>query len=108
VAALTRASDGSEHVLGGVNALQMRVFEIVRDTRGAPLPRRLPFALASAAGMIDEVRARLMSRQPLITRGAVQIFRHDWPLDSRRSVSELSLRVTPLETGVRAVLAALT
>jgi nucleoside-diphosphate-sugar epimerase len=33
---------GEEYLLGGDNAPQMRVFEIVRELTGAPLPRRLP------------------------------------------------------------------
>jgi farnesol dehydrogenase len=104
VAALTGAPGGSEYILGGVNAPQMQAFEIVRAVTGTPLPRRLPFVLASAAGMLEEMRARLTGRPPLVTRGAVEIFRHDWSLDSRRSVEELGLRVTPLENGVREVL----
>jgi hypothetical protein len=68
----------------------------------------LPYGVAAAAGAVEELRARLTNRPPLITRGAVEIFRHDWSMDSRRSVRELSLRVTPLESGIRALLAGLT
>ena len=30
----------------------------------------------------------LVSRPPLLTRGTVEIFRHDWPLDSRSSIDD--------------------
>jgi len=104
VTALERAPIGSRYVLGGENVPQMRVFEIVRAVTGRSLPRRIPFAAASAAGFVEEWRARLFGHPPLVTRGAVEIFRHDWTLDSARSERELSYRVTPLERGIRTVL----
>jgi farnesol dehydrogenase len=107
VAALERGRAGGEYVLGGDNAAQRRLFEIVREARGVALPRTLPAALAAAAGAVEEVRAAMTGRPPLITRGAVAIFRHDWSLDSARSIDELSLRITPLDRGVRALLAAI-
>ena len=106
VAALARPVARNEYVLGGVNAPQMRVFEILRDLIGTPLPRRIPFPLASAVGWIEEQRAALTGRPPFITRGAVEIFRHDWTLDSSRSVDELSYRISSLETGVKSMLSA--
>lgn len=107
VVALERGRAGAEYLLGGENAPQLRVFEILRAQRGVALPRRLPFAVAAAAGAFEELRARMTGRPPFITRGAVEMFRHDWSMDSRRSVDELGLRVTPLEAGIRAMLAAL-
>ncbi len=85
----------------------MRVFEIVRDLTGAPLPRRLPYALAAAAARFEEARARLTGRPPLITRGVVEILRHDWSMDSRRSIAELGYRITSLESGVTALVRSL-
>jgi len=101
VNAVSRSLAGNEYVLGGINAAQMRVFEIVRDMTGAPLPRRIPLPVAVAIGWIEERRAALTGRPPLITRGAVQIFRHDWRLDSSRSVDELNYRILPLEDGIK-------
>lgn len=104
VNAVSRTLSRREYVIGGVNAPQMRVFEIVREHTGAALPRRIPFPVAWAIGWVEEQRAALTGRPPLITRGAVEIFRHDWRLDSSRSVEELSYRIVPLETGVKAML----
>ena len=101
VNAVSRSLAATEYVLGGINATQMRVFEIVRDMTGAPLPRRIPLPVAAAIGWIEEQRAAMTGRPPLITRGAVQIFRHDWRLDSTRSVDELSYRILPLEAGLK-------
>ncbi len=105
VRALTDGRAGEEYPLGGENAPQMRVFEIVRELRGVRLPRRIPVPVAWAAALVEESRARLSGRAPLLTRGVVDIFRHDWSMDSARSVAELSYRVRPLKDGVTRLLA---
>jgi nucleoside-diphosphate-sugar epimerase len=104
VAALTRGEPGREYALGGENLPQMRLFEILRQIRGTSLPRRIPFGIATALAYFEEGRARLTGRAPLLTRGTVEIFRHDWPLDSRTSVHDLGYRITPLERGVQSLL----
>lgn len=103
VRALTEGRVGEEYLLGGENAPQMRVFEIVRDVTGRPLPRRIPLPAAWAAGLVEEWRARITGGPPRLTRGVVEIFRHDWSMDSARSVAELSYRIPTLESGIRAV-----
>ena len=104
VQAIVRGRSGEVYHLGGENAPQMRPFEIVREVTGHGLPRRIPFAAAWAVGLVEEARAALTGRMPLLTRGAVEIFRHDWPLDSARSVAELGYRIRPLNEGVRTIL----
>jgi len=107
VSALEHGQIGGEYPLGGENVAQMRVFEIVRDVTGAPLPRRLPFNIATAAALIEETRARLAGSAPRLTRGVVKILRHDWSMDSGLSREKLSYRITPLATGLRATLESL-
>lgn len=102
VAALEREHIQGEFLMGGENAPQMRVFEIVRDITGRPLPRRIPVAAAAALATVHDAGARWFHRPPLITSGVVNIFQCDWSLDSRRSGRELSYRVTPLKKGLRA------
>ncbi len=104
VNALQPGVASGEYLLGGDNATPMRVFEIVREETGAPLPRRIPWAAAYAAGWAEELRARVSGRTPVVTRAVVEILRHDWPLDSARSVEKLSYRLTPLAVGIRALL----
>ena len=106
VTAVQQACCG-EFALGGENVAQMRLFELVREQRGTPLPRRIPFAAARLAAMVEEVRARLFARPPLLTRGVVDIFRCDWSVDSGRSIHELSYRARPLVDGVKLTLASI-
>lgn len=107
VAAIERGEAGAEYLLGGENAPQMRVFEVVREVTGAALPRRLPFAFASLAALVEEARAGISHAPPLLTRGVVKMFRHDWSMDSSRSVEKLHYHITPLADGVRATLSAI-
>jgi NAD+-dependent farnesol dehydrogenase len=104
VAALTRGEPGREYLVGGENAPQMRLFEILRQLRGTSLPRRIPFGVATALAYLEEALASLVGRPPLLTRGAVEIFRHDWPLESLPSAEALGYDVTPLEHGLRRLL----
>jgi nucleoside-diphosphate-sugar epimerase len=106
VTALERGAPRAEYTLGGENASQLRLFEIVRDLTGRPLPRRIPATLARFAGIAEELRARVTGLPPRLTRGVVNIFERDWPVDSG-GAAELGYRVTPLRAGLEAMLATL-
>jgi hypothetical protein len=55
-------------------------------------------------GALEDARAAVFKRPPLLTRGTVEIFRHDWSLDSRPASRDLSLRIKPLREGVERLL----
>jgi NAD+-dependent farnesol dehydrogenase len=99
-AALERGRIGGRYVLGGENAPQQRVFEIVRQLTGRRPPPRIPFPIADLLGAAEELRVTLFGGTPLLTRGAVEIFRHDWSLDSAEAVRDLGFTLTPLEDGI--------
>jgi dihydroflavonol-4-reductase len=106
VAAVERPAVRGEFVLGGENAPQRRVFELVRQRTGRTPPRQIPWILAATAATGYEIVSTWTGRPPLLTRGAVKIFRNDWSLNSARSIAELSHRIRPLEEGISAVLEA--
>ena len=118
--ALERGAAGARYALGGENAPQGRIFEIVSALTGLKPPRRIPFVVAGALGLVEEWRAALVAGRlghglgrhlggpPLITSGAVEIFRHDWSLDSTDAVHDLGYTMTPLTDGIRSTLAFLT
>jgi farnesol dehydrogenase len=99
-AALERGRAGGRYALGGENAPQRRVFEIVQRLTGRRPPLRIPFPVADLLGAAEELRVTLFGGTPLLTRGAVDIFRHDWSLDSTEAIRELAYTITPLEDGV--------
>ncbi len=105
--ALERGTAGARYVLGGENAPQARVFEIVQEVTGRRQPPRIPFPIADLLGAAEELRVGLFGGSPLITRGAVEIFRHDWSLDSGGAARELGYTITPLAEGVRRTIAEL-
>lgn len=107
VAALTHPHPAREYVLGGVNAPQQTIYEFLREARGRPLPRRLPYAVAMGAALAQEAYSALTGRQPIFNRGVVEIFGHDWSLDSTAARADLGLRITPLSDGLARTLAAL-
>ncbi len=102
--ALERGRIGGRYALGGENAPQRRVFEIVQQQTGRRPPLRIPFPIADLMGAAEEARVSLFGGTPLVTRGAVEIFRHDWSLDSGEAVRELAYTMTPLADGVRRTL----
>jgi farnesol dehydrogenase len=105
--ALERGEVGARYELGGENAPQTRVFDLVRQITGRRPPMRIPFPVADALGAAEELRVTLFGGTPLITRGAVEIFRHDWSLDSSGAVREIGYSITPLDEGIRRTLASL-
>jgi len=106
-AALERGRIGGRYSLGGENAPQRRVFEIVQEVTGRRPPPRIPFPVASMLGAAEELRVTLFGGMPLVTRGAVDIFRHDWSLDSADAVRDLDYTMTPLAEGVRRTIASI-
>jgi NAD+-dependent farnesol dehydrogenase len=107
VRALERAAPGSAYTLGGENAPQRRVFEIVRERTGRSLPLNIPYGMASLIGSIEEARAAIFRTPPLLTRSTVDIFREDWSLDSAAAVRDLGLRIRPLAEGMERLLSEL-
>ena len=105
--AVERGEPGARYLLGGENATQMKAFELVRDAVGRRLPRRIPYAAAHVLALFEEARASMFGAYPLLTRGTLEIFRHDWALDSEAAVRDLGYHVTPLATGIQRTLATL-
>ena len=106
VAALSHGDVGAEYVVGGDNAPQMRIFELLQAKTGALPPRRIPAWIAYAWAWAEEMGAR-GGRPPRLTRGTVKILDVDWPLDSARTIEELSYRITPLADGANSLFSAI-
>jgi farnesol dehydrogenase len=105
--ALERGAPGARYTLGGENAPQARVFELVEQLTGRRTPLRIPFPVAEALGAAEELRVTLFGGTPLVTRGTVEILRHDWSLDSGTAIRDLGYTITPLAEGVRRTVAAI-
>jgi farnesol dehydrogenase len=105
--ALERGRAGARYALGGENAPQRRLFELVQELTGRRPPPRIPFPVAELLGAAEELRVTLFGGTPVITRGAVEIFRHDWSLDSGEATRDLGYSITPLADGIRRTVASI-
>jgi farnesol dehydrogenase len=105
VAALERARLGAQYGLGGENVPQITPFEFMRERIGTPLPRRIPYAAADLIGRVEVARGRWLGGAPRLTPRTVDIFRHDWPVDSSAAVRDLDYAITPLREGLSRTLA---
>ncbi len=104
VAALGHADPAPAYKLGGENLAQVCMFELLREVTGRALPRRLPAWLGRLAGSMEELRALTINTTPLLTRGTVEIFVHDWAMDSSAAIKDLGYHITPFREGFRLVL----
>ena len=104
VAALEHPSPKFGYQVGGPNLPQVSPFEVLRQLKGTRLPRRLPLWLGPPAAWLDETRTRLTGRPPQLTRKTLEIFRHDWTLDSVEAERDLSYRQKDLAEGIREML----
>jgi len=100
VAALEHPAPQAGYQVGGPNLPQISPFEVLRQIRGTALPRRLPLWAGTPAAWLDEARARLTGRPPQLTRLTLDIFRHDWTLDSSTAERDLGYRQKDLAEGI--------
>jgi farnesol dehydrogenase len=107
VAALTIKEPRRDYVVGGANAPQRAIFDYLSRARGLAPPRRIPYVAATIAAVLEEAAAAVFHREPTLTRGVVEIFRHDWSLESNMAREELGLTTTVLEEGLERTLASL-
>ncbi|HEX2252210.1 MAG TPA: NAD-dependent epimerase/dehydratase family protein [Thermoanaerobaculia bacterium] len=106
VAALEGAEPGSRWVLGGDNVELGRFYELVREVGGIEVPkRRIPDAVAKTAGLLAREWARWTGGTPQITPDLVEVYRHDWALDSSAAERALGYRPRPLAEGLQATVA---
>ncbi|HUR21530.1 MAG TPA: NAD-dependent epimerase/dehydratase family protein [Vicinamibacterales bacterium] len=104
VSALEHKAPQAEYQVGGPNLPQMRPFEELHRLKGITLPRRLPLWAGTPAAWLDETRARLTGRPPQLTRATLDIFRHDWTLDSSNAERDLDYRQKDLAAGITEML----
>jgi len=105
IARALAAEPGGRYVLGGENVTQRRFYDLVEEKGAITFPRRrLPDLAAKAAGLLLREAARLARATPRLTPDLVEIYAHDWALDSSRAGAELGWRGRPFADGLDATL----
>ncbi|HEV2178028.1 MAG TPA: NAD-dependent epimerase/dehydratase family protein [Candidatus Sulfopaludibacter sp.] len=106
VAALTAGRLGQEYILGGDNRSLNDFYRALAQVSGLRhRVRHVPFGVGKILGGMDVALALVAPHQPVLTPGAIEIFKHDWVYSSGKAVRELNYHVTPLDEGLRATLA---
>lgn len=90
VTALTRGRTGERYVIGGENLTMDRIWEILAEITGNPMPKwRAPYALTLAVAYADEVRSRITGRAPDVPLEGVRLARERMYADSSQAERDL-------------------
>jgi nucleoside-diphosphate-sugar epimerase len=85
--ALETGQPGQLIEAGGHNLEQRAPFQWLLEHSGKPLPRTLPVWAGTLAGAYELVKAQITGRAPLLTPATVEIFKNDWPMRGRPSLT---------------------
>ena len=106
VAALERGRPGERYVAGGVNLPLAGVFRLIAEAAGRRPPSwRVPFALALAAGAVDELRGWFTARDPRAPLEGVRMGHVRMYAESAKAQAELGYRPSPIEPAVERAVA---
>ena len=107
LAALEAGRVGESYILGGDNRSLNDFFSVLAAVSGVHREvRHLPLIAGKIFGGVEAFRARRSGRQPQLTPGVVDIFKHDWVYSSAKAVRELGYHVVTLEKGLSETLEA--
>jgi dihydroflavonol-4-reductase len=107
VTALEQGRPGERYVIGGENLSMDRIWEMLAQIAGKPMPSwRAPYALALAAAYADDARCRLLpDARPEVPLEGVRLSRERMYADSAKAQRELAYQATSvyaaLERAVR-------
>jgi dihydroflavonol-4-reductase len=103
LAALERGRSGERYILGGENLTLKQILDKLAAITGLPSPKvRVPYALALATGVIDEVvTGYIRGREPRATIDAVRMGRKKMFVSSAKAERELDWKVLPVDDALR-------
>ena len=101
VLALQRGTPGQRYLAGGVNLTLLELMRLVARIAGRrQAAMRVPYALAAAAGYVDEVRCRALGGEPRIPLEGVRMGRAFMYASSGKAQRELGYATTPIEVAI--------
>src|SRR6202140_3055793 len=103
VAALEKGRTGERYILGGQNLTLKQILDKLAAITGLQSPKiRLPYAVALAAGVVDEiVTGRILGRDPRATIDAVRMGRKKMFVSSAKAERELGWKRVPVDDALR-------
>lgn len=101
VLVLENAPPGERYVLAGDNVTQGEFYGVVDRLTGIRSPRlRFPDPVAKLSGLLMKTWAQIAGGTPKLTPDLVEVYRHDWALDSSKAERELGYTWRSLEEGL--------
>jgi len=103
VAALEKGRSGERYILGGENLTLKQILDKLAVITGLPSPRvRVPYALALATGVVDEVvTGHILRREPRATIDSVRLARKKMFVSSAKAERELGWKTVPVDDALR-------
>jgi dihydroflavonol-4-reductase len=103
VAALEKGRSGERYILGGENLTLKQILDKLAAITGLPSPRvRVPYVMALAAGVVDEVvTGHIFRREPRATIDAVRMGRKKMFVTSAKAERELGWKTVPVDGALR-------
>jgi dihydroflavonol-4-reductase len=103
VAALEKGQSGERYILGGENLTLKQILDKLANITGLPSPRvKVPYAVALAAGVVDEVvTGRMFGREPRATIDAVRMGRKKMFVTSAKAERDLGWKTVPVDDALR-------
>jgi dihydroflavonol-4-reductase len=103
LAALDKGRSGERYILGGENLTLKQILDKLGAITGLPSPKvRVPYAVALAAGVVDEViTARIRGKEPRATVDAVRMSRKKMFVSSEKAQRELGWDTVPVDDALR-------
>ena len=101
--AMEKARPGERYILGGENLTLKQILDKLGAITGLPSPNvKLPYAVALATGVVDEVVVgRIMRREPRVTIDAVRMGRKKMFVSSAKAERELAWNPRPVNDALR-------
>src|SRR5262249_7902223 len=101
--ALEKGRSGERYILGGQNLTLKQILDKLAAITGLPSPRvRVPYALALATGVVDEiVTGRIRRREPRATIDAVRMGQKKMFVTSAKAERELGWKCVPVDDALR-------
>lgn len=100
--ACERGAPGERYILGCQNMTLAEIFRALEKISGVPAPRRrIPYALAYAAGVVTTAAARLTGVEPRAPLDAVRMARKKMFVSHEKAARELGYSPGPVEGALR-------
>lgn len=103
LAALEKGRSGERYILGGENLTLKQILDRLAAITGLPSPRmKVPYAMALAAGVVDEVvTGHILRREPRATIDSVRLARKKMFVSSAKAERELGWKIIPVDDALR-------